>query len=324
MTHRVLYLPILESGDNHQVASTNKRGLYDALKAVCPTYQLDYLAIPVEYLFDSVKACIETFEPTILLTQLHGTDRLSAENLKQIHATWPHLRILNWSGDSWKHSLVSEGMLELCRQFDLQMVAAPDVLPIYAENGIRAKFWQIGYESPVGELPEMPVYDVVFLGNMISDKRRALLEFLHDLKDVKVGVYGDWEHSVGRNTYNFGEGEALYKNAKLAIADCAYPDQVNYVSNRPIQILMAGGAMLLHERVPKIAALLQNIREGEEFEGWSDFDELKDRIIKGIQPDFDKYRHHIATKGQNYAKGHHTYVQRVKQLFEEFLPELEH
>src|SRR5512133_1874639 len=110
-------------------------------------------------------------------------------------------------------------MLSLCQSFDLQLVAAPDVLPVYARHGINAKFWQIAYEAPVGPLPEVPEYDVVFLGNVISETRRALLEWLRSLDGVKVGIYGDWQYADGNCLYDFAFGEALYKKAKIAIAD---------------------------------------------------------------------------------------------------------
>jgi len=315
---KILYLPIIEPGDNHDTALINKRGLFNAFSKYGETRQLDYLAVPVEDLFSGLMALLDDFQPDILFTQLHGADRLTPDDFRVFRERFPKLICANWSGDSWNHSLVSPAMLDLCCQFDLQLVAAPDVLPIYAEEGISAKFWQIGYEYPVGELPNMPCYDVVFLGNVISEKRRKLLEFLRSLKDVNVGIYGDWEHSDGRNTYDFGAGEALYKNAQIAISDCAYPDQKNYVSNRPIQILMAGGALLLHEFVPKMDELLEDIEVGNHYLWWMDFDNLKgiiESVLSGNVPGAGS----IPIAGQIYAREHHTYDLRVAQLFDELL-----
>lgn len=319
---KILYLPIIEPGDAHATALINKRGLRDALEKYGPVTQLDYLAIPQSDLFKVVYDMLAVGEYGMLLTQLHGVDRLSADNFKAIRAKHPTLKIINWSGDSWLHSLTSPEMLDLCHQFDLQLVAAPDVLPVYEASGIRARFWQIAFEKSVGPLPDMPHYDVVFLGNVISDKRRALLEFLRTLDGVSVGIYGDWEHADGRNVYDFGAGEALYKNAKIAIADCAYPDQVNYVSNRPIQILMAGGALLLHEYVPKMDVLL-GIEDGVHFRGWNNFDELRARIDYETLCPRGLTTEKIVQVGQTFAREHHTYDARVNQLFNEYLLEVE-
>lgn len=324
---KILYLPVIEPGANHETALTNKRGLYDALYSAGHTVkQLDYLDVPVRELYSTVRRVIDSISPDLLLTQLHGVDRLCVEDMKKICIAYPSLKIVNWSGDSWSHSLTSPEMLDLCHQFDLQLVAAPDVLPVYTQNGIHAHFWQIGYEAPVGPLPDMPHYDVVFLGNVISDKRRALLEFLRTLEGISVGIYGDWEHADGRNTYDFGAGEALYKNAKIAIADLSYPDQSNYVSNRPIQILMAGGAILLHEHVDKMNELL-GIQHPQHYLEWHNLDELRYQIDKCLDRVGFSFRTHIDRTihdGQAFAQQHHTYAARVAQLFDEFLPELEH
>lgn len=323
MKHRILYLPIIEQGLVHALQIRTKHGLRDALKQYGEVYQLDYLDIPLDLLFDEVIERIERFKPTLLLTQLHGVDRLTVAHMKEIRSAYPDLICANWSGDSWHHSLSSPEMLDLCRTFDLQLIAAPDELPVYAQNGIRARFWQIAYEEPIDPLPETPTYDVVFLGNVISEKRRSLLEFLRSLEGVSVGIYGDWDRSDGQNTYDFAAGEALYKNATVAIADRAYPDQLNYVSNRPIHILMAGGAVLLHEHVPKMRELL-GITAAIHYDEWETFDDL-DRLIRshvqGSAFDRDR-RKRIVAEGQSYAKRHHQYENRVVELFEEFLPQI--
>ena len=210
----------------------------------------------------------------------------------------------------------------MCRQFDLQLVAAPDVLPIYEREGIRAAYWQIAFESPVGDLPDMPRHDVVFLANVISEPRRKLLEFLRGLQGVNVGIYGDWEHADGRNTYDCGAGEALYKLAKIAIANMAYPDQTSYVSNRPIQALVAGGAVLMHQHVPLMEQMM-GLRHMVHYIQWRDFAELEALIRVYLKPQFENQRIKIVDAGRDYARAHHTYDQRVDQLFGELLPMIE-
>ncbi len=319
---KVLYLPIIEPGRFHDVALANKRGLYEALVEYgCPTIQLDYLAIPPDELYSRVLDAIDRAGITLLITQLHSAEHLTSANLAALRVYKPTLRIVNWSGDSWRHSLVSSLMLDLARQTDLWLVAAPDVLPEYAEYGIHAAYWQIAYEKPVGDLPEMPSYDVVFLANVITDERRRLMEFLRGLDGVSVGIYGDWEHADGTCQYDFGAGAALYRNAKIAIADNTYPDQSNYTSNRPIQVLMAAGALLLHQHVPKMDALL-GIEPGVHYVEWGDFAALEKHIRTYLKRGNDPRRRKIVRAGQEYARAHHTYTQRVEQLFTELLPEV--
>ncbi len=317
---KVLYLPIIEPGRFHDVALANKRGLFDALVAYgCQVIQLDYLAAPPGDLYAKVVDAIDRAGITLLLTQFHSAEHLTPADLAALREHKPNLRIVNWSGDSWRHSLVSEPMLALAEQCDLWLVAAPDVLPVYAENGVNAAYWQIAYEKPVGDLPDMPTYDVVFLANVITDERRRLMEFLRSLDGVSVGIYGDWEHADGTCQYDFGAGEALYKNAKIAIADNVYPDQQNYVSNRPIQALVAGGALLLHQHVPKMQELL-GIEPGAHYVEWFDFETLEKHIRTYLKRGNEPRRRKMVRAGQEYALAFHTYAQRVEQLFTELLP----
>ena len=316
---KILYLPIIEPGAFHEVALKNKRGLLDALIARGhEVRQFDYMAFEGE-IYDMVASLVVKDETDLLLMQLHGPDHLSPSELRALRALRPNMKIINWSGDSWLHSLTSPDMMAMCQELDMQLVASPDVLASYEMAKIRAHYWQIAYERPVGDLPDMPTYDVVFLGNVINDKRREMLEMLRALP-YRVGIYGDWEHADGHNTYDFGAGEALYKNAKLAIADNVYPDSQNYISNRPFQILMAGGALMLHQRVEKMEALA-GLQVDIDYIEWLTLFHLDYLIKRYVNPARDMTD--IINGGESYALQHHTYAQRVDQLFDEFLPELE-
>lgn len=318
---KVLYLPIFEPGQHHDTATVNKRGLFDALVAYgCEVYEFDYLA-QQQGLEDKLHAILASFQPDLLLTQLHGHDPLTVGMAQRIRENNPALKWVNWSGDSWRHGLVGEKYLPLVREFDLQLCAAPDILPEYAALGIPARFWQIAYERPVGELPDVPAYDVVFLGNVITEARRRMMDMLRSLDGLRVGIFGDWQHADGVNKYDFGTGEALYKRAKVAIADNTYPEQLNYTSDRPIQVLMAGGATLLHQHVPRMDVLL-GIQAGKHFVEWSDLDDLRFKVRYWCEQYGTNPQRRMVREGQEYARAHHTWDCRVKQLFEEYMPEV--
>lgn len=320
---RTLYLPIIEPGAFHDLAAANKRGLRDAFEKVGPVLDWDYLANDRDTTYQGFINRIEQFDPSLIFTQFHAADILTPEQVLELRAAYPAIQWVNWSGDSWLHSLTSDPMLALAKTYDLWLVAAPDVLPVYTEQGINAAFWQIAYEPPALPLPEMPTYDVVFLGNVISDKRRALLETLRTLDGVNVGIYGDWERADGHNTYDFAAGEALYKNATLAIADLAYVDQTNYISNRPFHILAAGGALLLHQHVPKMDALSDGLEAGKHYVEWQTLDDLPVLIAEWMQPKQAKKRKAIVKAGQAFALDRHTWDARVKLLLDELLPNIE-
>lgn len=309
-------MPIFEGGSVHETAVACKRGLYTALaKAGHQVTEFDYLdagSRTYDYLFK----LLEIYEPNLLLTQFHGADRLPPDELETLRKLFYPMYVVNWSGDSWLHSLTAQPMIDLLRHVDLQLVAAPDVLPEYERLGIRAAYWNIAYEPPVTPLPDMPAYDIVFLGNVINDKRRAMLEMLRTLP-YKVGIYGDWEQADGRNVYNFAAGEALYKNARLAIADNVYVDQQRYISNRPMQIMAAGGALCLHQYVERLEDMTGWV-DGAHYEGWQDLEALKE-LIEDFMDDDDFYRRpgkEIVKEAQDHVLKHHTFDRRVVQLFE--------
>lgn len=312
---RTLLAQVYEAGRFHANAVTQKTGLRRALEAVGPLHDFDYLANDRATLFQGFVNRFETFHPDLLLTQFHGADPDILAGVRMLREQYPNTIFVNWSGDSWLHSLTAPPILELAKLYDLWLVAAPDVLPVYREHGIRAAYWQIGLEIPDGPLPDMPVYDVVFLGNIISEQRRALRDFLRTLPDVRVGIYGDGDGVDGHNTYDFAAGESLYRNAKLAIADAAYVDQRNYVSNRPLQIMGAGGAMLLHQHVPKMKELL-GVDNGVHYIEWTTFVHLRHLITRYLHPNWTGLRTVISAQAKEYVLEHHTYTRRVEQLLD--------
>jgi hypothetical protein len=311
-------MPIFEAGSVHDVQFAQKRGLYTALaKAGHSVVEYDYLSR--ENRFEDILDAFDLHRPEFILSQLHGANILSVNDIKDIKKYSEGIIWVNWSGDSWAHSLTAQPILDMAREFDLQLVAAPDALPTYEANGINAAYWNIAYEPPVVPLPDMPTHDVVFLANVINEKRRALMEFLKGLDGVNVGIYGDWEHADGRNVYDFAAGEALYRNATLAIADNTYQDQSNYVSNRPMQA-MGARCLVLHQHVPKMQELTGWLA-GEHYIEWRELEDLGATIRQVLQA--GKAPHH-----QMIERAHfqiitaHTWDARVKTLFGELLPKV--
>lgn len=319
---RTLLAQIYEQGQFHDNAVAQKRGLREALQARGGCIDFDYLANDRNTLYQGFVNRIAVHQPDLVFTQFHSAEHLRPHQIRELKNAYPAVTWVNWSGDSWLHSLTAEPVLELAREYDLWLVAAPDVLPVYEQAGIRAAFWQIGTELSDPPLPEMPHYDVVFLGNVISDKRRALLELLRSLEGVSVGIYGDWEQSDGHNTYDFAAGEALYRNARCAVADAAYVDQRNYISNRPFQCLSAGGALLLHQRVERMD-VLSGLVAGIHYIQWNDLAELPAQIKFWLDDEMAYVRRDIALEGQRFVLENHTYEARVRQLIDELLPQKE-
>lgn len=318
---KILYAPILEPGANHATAVTHKRGLYTALvNAGHWVTQWDYLDTPQDALGQTFRNLVAEFKPDLLLTQLHGADRLLPDDFRWLREHNRNIKIINWSGDSHRHSLLGEPMLELMRKIDLLLVPTLDVLPDLEAAGIPARYWNIAFEPPVRPLPDMPHHDIVFQGNVFNDQRRALVEMLRSLP-YKVGIYGDWEHADGVTTYDFAAQRALYRNARLAIADNYRPDDLNYVSDRPMQIMAAGGALCLHQRVETMEALTGWVA-GKHYIEWDDLENLHSIITFWMNQNPGVDDALMVIQARDHVKRHHSFDARVEQLFREFLPAL--
>lgn len=316
---RVLYLPIYEPG--HVVQKRNKRGLREALsRRGFLVWELDYLNTP--HLKAELLAILERFKPHLMLTQLHGPEPLTEAVLSEIRALYPRMVIVNWNGDMWLHGLTAPDMLKLLRKVDLQTVVNATVLDTYQQHNINAAYWQIGYEEPVGELPIMPAHDVVWLANQHSN-RMGLYTHLRDAAtriEINVGIYGaGWPDADGECLYDFGQGAALYQNAKIALGDNQFPDAVGFVSNRLFQALAAGGALLLHQRVKGLEELT-GITAGLHYVEWVDYEDLLDKLSYYIDPAHEDERSRIAQAGHEFVRQFHSFDRRVAELFERLLP----
>lgn len=318
---RTMYCPIYAPGTYYDIQRRTKRGLRDALSHYGEVREVDYLSITPSDLEGVFRTELTNFQPDLLFLQVQGTDHITARMLASIRVSYPDLKIANWNGDVYEWHLVSPDMLEVLRQVDVQLVVNGSVLETYAAQGIRAAFCPFGYEAIHTPLPLMPFYDVVFLGNNYSDKRQQLYETLRSL-DCSVGVYGSgWADSQGECNYDFATAEALYLNATLAVSDNQFPDARGYLSDRPIQVLAAGGALLLQQTVRDLDAMT-GLSAEKHFVEWSDFDDLKVKVDEWLNaPQERRQARRIA--GMKLVQERHTWTNRVQQLVGEWLPELQ-
>lgn len=310
---RILYLPIYEPG--FPVQKKQKRGLRDALAKYYVVWEFDYVAYKdkPDELQAELNGIMGVFEPDMLLTQLHGTDIITAPMLQSMRARWPRLVIVNWNGDYWPHSLTSPSMLELLRHVELQLTVNASVLPEYENAGIPAAYWQIGYEEGEWTREMVAKYDVVFLANAYSEQRKQLGEMLLELP-CHVGLYGSgWQGETYNSTYDFAFGSMIYQHAKIAIGDNQFPDAYGFVSNRIFQALSAGGALLLHQRVAGLKELT-GIDAGVHYVEWLDFEDLREKIVYYLEHESE--RREIAERGTRYVRHFHSFDARVHELFD--------
>lgn len=318
---RTLYLPIHAPGSYHNRSVANKHGLRDALALMGDCRELDYLSVPD--VDSAARNAMDEYKPDLLFLQMQGTEAIPAAMLAKWRIDYPSVQVANWNGDVYEEHLTSPEMLDLLRHVDVQLTVNASVLPHYALAGyhsIRAAYCPFGYETPLSPLPSMPSYDIVFLGNNYSDKRQELYTFLRRLP-FNVGVYGvGWERSEGECNYDFATAEALYQNAKIAISDNQFPDARGYMSDRSIQVLAAGGAMLMQQDVLDLD-VLTGLSAIKHYIRWTDYGDLEQRLHKWLRSDMDSRRVHTVSVGQEFVLEKHTWLARVQQLMREWLPE---
>lgn len=311
---RIVYLPVFEQG--WDVQKKQKRGLRDALAKESIVLEFDYLGIAAAkgraaMLEDLRRECFK-IQPTLFLTQIHNGDVIKAGDVIALKQSLPMTRFINWNGDVWPQNLVSEDGLQLAKVFDLTLIINREILEQYRQMGIKADYWQIGFEPDgIGHEPDI-FHDIVFLATGYSKARQELGKNLRSL-GVDLGLYGaGWPDgwSKGQCMYDFITACKIYRGGKISIGDSQWPE-TGFVSNRVFQALAAGGSALAHQWFKDMEKL--GLEDGKTCIIWREFDELKEKI--------DYYLHHedernaIAVAGEELALNKHSFEARVRELF---------
>lgn len=312
---RILYLPIYEG--QHQTQRQQKRGLRRALQKVGIVLEYDYIGREMNGadVAGEVTELVRMFRPDVLFTQFHGVPSFGLSLIQQVRLERPTMYCVNWNGDYWPHIYLAEDTIQLLKYYDLALVVNLNVLPEYTQAGIPAAYWQIAGEEPE-TYPDMPRYDVLFLGNCYSEYRERLETILTALP-YRVGLYGSrWKRQNGDTLYDYAASQSLCANATICIGDNQFPDGSGYVSNRFFETLHAGG-FLLHQEVPNLYRAT-GYRAGQHYASFDTLEELPAKIDYWMRQ--TKRRETIRRRGQEFTHARHTFAARVKELFLELIP----
>jgi hypothetical protein len=334
---RTLYLPLFEDLPSLHFRTTagltqrrQKRGLLDALASQGPVRCMDYRRVIrrrgrrgfLELLIQEHR----TFQPDLVLTQIHGADLLQPEDLSYLRRELPGAVWMNWNGDYQDFGTLSAADIEIVSHFDLQLVVAYDNVADYEKRGIRCRYWQIGWEPDgVGYEPHFltPRHDVLFLASKsrFYPARQELVARLRRLP-VKFGLYGLlWPlwWARGNCLYDYKRGCRLLRAAKLVLADNPRPQARGYVSNRLLQTLVAGGGLMLMQYFHDYETL--GLKDGEHLVIWRDFDDLEAKIAYWLRPEQEQERRAMAAAGRELCLEQHSFAVRLQELLG-FLAEL--
>jgi hypothetical protein len=255
---------------------------------------------------------MQQIQPTILLTQLHNGAEINADDIRELKKQFQDTKFINWNGDYWPDNLISKDGLELAKVFDLQLTINREVLEKYTAAGIKADYWQIGFEPDgVGHQPS-EYHDVIFLASGYSKQRQQFVRRLKSLNGFNFGLYGtgwpgNW--SKGQCMYDFITACELYRGAKISLGDSQWPDS-GFVSNRVFQALAAGGSALAHQHFKDMDKL--GLIDGKTCIIWQSFQELEEKIRYYLSNEDERKR--IADAGEKLALERHSFDVRVQEL----------
>ncbi|GAF84564.1 unnamed protein product, partial [marine sediment metagenome] len=267
-----------------------------------------------------------SFKPHLVFSQIHNPKYISPAMVKKIRMSSPESVWVNWVGDYWPDKVYRPG-IELWKQFDALLPVNMDMLKEMAQYTRTFPYLNTYEEPDEKQLPDVEAYDIVFLGNAYSKPRHDLWKLLDKLRPkYKVGIFGKVYggfaqiNSDGVNHYNYAEGRAIYKKAKLAISTNEF-NATGYTSNRYFEITSAGGAMCLHETTPEFFKYVR-ARAGTHYIQWDDLEHLEKLIYDWLEPMKDKQRKRIAKTAQKHTTTKHCGDARVKYVLTDIVPQL--
>jgi hypothetical protein len=314
---RILHLPVYEW--THPGKTNLEAGLTEALAAYGLAFEWDYLNEPGD-LIEAVRA----WQPDLLITQIQGAPgRITAFQLASARNAAPGMVIVNWNGDAHEAGLISPAVIDLLRYVDLQTTINARVLPEYERLGIRAAYWQIGYKDPVGPIPDMPAYDVLFMGNCYNAERDWLVATLRDLRHpnsvqrVEAGVYGNCHGANGNTHYSFAAQRGLIRRARIVIGD-TFPGTRAFVSNRLFQTLAAGGFLL--QQHSEALDEFTGLKAGLHYIEWHNLADLREKIQYWLDDARSPERARIAAAGRDFVRANFSFEAQACKLFADLLP----
>ncbi len=326
---KVLFLPFYEGRPSLRSRTLaglrqrkQKRGLREALMRHGQVKEIDYRKVFKKSGRDGlVRAVIRTateFQPNIILSELHSSEMMEASDVIGIRNHFRNINWVNWNGDYRDPNTWSAEDIELMAACDLWLVISWDSVSACKGLGIRADYWQIGWEPDgVGQDPRWltPSHDVLFMGNCYSNQRIELARVLKRL-DLKLGLYGSgWPKgwARGNTLYDFKKGCRLIRASKIVIGDSQWPES-GFTGDRIFQSLAAGGALVMHQYFKDYEKL--GLIDSKHLLIWRDFDQLSQMIEFWLRPENEDRRQRISSLGQEFCIKHHSFDYRVGELKE--------
>lgn len=311
---RIVYLPIFETKiyPHHPI---QKRGLREALARYGSVIEVDYLNEPYD-----LCELVYAWQPDILVTQCQR-DKI---DITAARAIAPNMLCINWNGDVYLDALVDDSTLNWLKagNTDVQLVVNAAALPIYAAHGIRAAYWQCGFEPTTGRynVPAANAPDVLLMASNYGDRPalvNTLIAMPYRVHLVGTGWVNYPAHNKGNTTYDFELSTAIRRAAKIEVGDNQWWTDTAFVSNRMFESLAAGGALMLHQPV-NLLREYTGLTPGKHFIEWTDYADLRQKIDYYMAHEDE--RQAIVKRAYDFVHQHGSFDARVAELFDVILP----
>ena len=331
---RILYVPIIPRGGEQ------KRGLLDALRRRALVCQLDYRGYindgTRQRMMEQLSNAAAVIQPDLFFFQIHDGNVFTAADIQALREKHPGAIFLNFNGDK----IMGEPVLpremtplkvDLFNSFhlmtgvDYAVLCGPEVAyPYQIANG---RFWAHGFAPDFITLEpdeDTPQHDVVYFGNGYCQVRRDMELAVREIDGLDIGFYGNsWVEVAGNTHYDYARTGQIQRNAKVVISDALWPDTKFYHSNRCINSLAGGGALVLQQWFDGMEEL--GFLDGVTCIVWRDIPDLVKQVkfwAKAKTRNVTK-RRAIANAGRDYARKNHNYDVRMEELVFNLLPQVE-
>ena len=307
---RILNLPIIANA----ASRASKHAELDALQEFALVAEFDFMNDPTD-----PAQIMKAWQPDLVFTQFHSPRKINPATLARMRAAKPDAVFINRNFDAQDVKHHHPDVRALLAHIDLQLHKEMNKQTRYDRDGVLARYWIEGYETPVGELPEAATHDVIVQANVQYPHREGFRRAVEALAlAYNVGMYGQgWAKADGNTHYDFTTGEALYRNAKIALSD-TFPGARGYMSRRVAQITAAGGAICLLQHSPGLDEAI-GFRAGVHYDEWRDYEEMKEKVIYWMSHDRERAR--MARAAQDFAREHLSCPATMRMLWFDILPE---
>lgn len=238
------------------------------------------------------------------------------EELRKIAPT------INWYPDAANNW---PSIRKLVSHYDYFFIFDRSVVEILKKEG-HSNVYYLPFSGDMDKSDQWPdkrdyKYKVIFLGSYNSRDYQKRLEILMQIKDLGLEIWGnrDWLDTPLKDSYHgpvapdLGVIKNLYADSKIVIHIDANTGNagVSGLTMRPFDVTSAGSMLIAQDDRSEIFDMF---KDGEEFISFHDENDIRGKVEYYLSHEDERKK--IAQAGFVRTRTEHTYLDRVKKIFE--------